>query len=190
MFLAPFAERELQRLKGKLHVECESWMESRRLHDPDELAARLNDLRALVLVIELDFVFQEVFEAAPNLKFVGICRASTDHVDIEAATANGVAVVNTPGRNAQAVAEHSLGLMLALARRIPEGHNYVKAGRWLNPLAPYVEMRGVELAGEDAGHRGARRYRTTIGGDGGINRHDVHRVRPLCGQSSVGRLAE
>ena len=151
LILAPFAERELQRLAGRLHVECESWMESGRLYDLDELAAKLNGLGASVLVIELDFVFQEVFEAVPNLKFVGICRAATNHVDIEAATVNGVVVVNTPGRNAQAVAEHALGLMLALARRIPESHSYVMEGRWLNPVGPYVELRGVELAGRTLG---------------------------------------
>ncbi len=141
----------MRRLSGRLDVEYDSWMESRRLHDPEELAVKLNGLGASVLVVELDFVFEEVFEAVRNLKFVGICRAATSHVDIEAATANGVAVVNTPGRNAQAVVEHALGLMLALARRIPEGHNYVTGGRWLNPVGPYVELRGVELAGRMLG---------------------------------------
>ena len=66
LVLAPFAELELQRLAGSLHIEYESWMDSRRLYDPDELAARLNDLRASVLVIELDFVFEEVFAAGPG----------------------------------------------------------------------------------------------------------------------------
>ena len=151
LILAPFAEGELRRLSAKLNVQYESWMESRRMLDPDKLASKLNDLGASVLVVELDFVFEEVFEAVPSLKFVGICRAATSHVDMEAATANGVAVVNTPGRNAQAVAEHALGLMLSLARRIPEGHSYVTGGRWLNPVEPYVEMRGVELGGRTLG---------------------------------------
>lgn len=151
LILAPFVESELRRLRARLYVEYESWMDSRRMHDPNELAARLNGLRASVLVVELDFVFEEVFEAVPSLKFVGICRAATSHVDIEAATANGVAVVNTPGRNAQAVAEHALGLMLSLARRIPEGHSYVTGGRWLNPVGAYAELRGVELGGRTLG---------------------------------------
>ena len=103
------------------------------------------------MVVEADFVFEEVFEAAPDLAFVGICRAATNQVDVDAATANGVAVVNTPGRNAEAVAEHALGLMLALARRIPESHNYVKRGRWTNPLGPYVGLRGLELSGRTLG---------------------------------------
>lgn len=151
LILAPFAEGELRRLGERLDIKYESWMDSRRMLDPDELAAKLNGLGASVLVVELDFVFEEVFEAVPDLKFVGICRAATNHVDIEMATANGVAVVNTPARNAQAVAEHALGLMLALARRIPEGHEYVRTGRWLNPLEPYVELRGVELGGRTLG---------------------------------------
>ena len=151
LVLAPFAEGELRRLRARLEVEYESWMDARRMHDLEELAARLNVLGTSVLVVELDFVFEEVFEAVPSLKFVGICRAATSHVDIEAATTKGVVVVNTPGRNAQAVAEHALGLMLSLARRIPDGHSYVTGGQWLNPVEPYVEMRGVELGGRTLG---------------------------------------
>ena len=151
LILAPFDELELRRLSGLLDVEYESWMDSLRMHDPDELAAKLNGMGASVLVVEVDFVFEEVFEAVPDLELVGICRAATNHVDIEAATANGVAVVNTPGRNAPAVAEHALGLMLALARRIPESHSYVVGGRWVNPLGPYVELRGLELSGRTLG---------------------------------------
>ncbi len=151
LILAPFSEVGLKRLADRVDVGYESWMDSGRLHDPDELAGRLNELGASILVIELDFVFEELFEAAPGLEFIGVCRAATNHVDIESATAHGVVVVNTPGRNAQAVAEHALGLMLALARRIPESHSYVLEGRWVNPAAPYVEMRGLELAGRTLG---------------------------------------
>ena len=151
LILAPFAERELGRLAGRLYVEYESWMLSRRILDPDELAARLNGLEASILVMELDFVFQDVFEAVPSLEFVGTCRGTASHVDIEAATANGVTVVNTPGRNAQAVAEHAIGLMMALSRRILESHSYVVGRRWLNPVEPYIELRGVELAGKKLG---------------------------------------
>ncbi len=151
MILAPFSDQGLRRLAGRVDADYESWMDSGRIHDPEELVAKLNERRASILVIEVDFVFEEVFEAAPHLEFVGICRAATNHVDMESATAHVVVVVNTPGRNAQAVAEHSLGLMLALARRIPEGHNYVMGGRWVNPVGPYVELRGMELAGRTLG---------------------------------------
>ena len=71
LFLAPFEGRELPRLTDRLHVECDSWMQSKRLVDPDTLFPKLNDLNALILVIEPDFVFQEVFEAVPTLNFLG-----------------------------------------------------------------------------------------------------------------------
>ena len=151
LILAPFGETQLARLRGRIDVSYESWMETRELRDPEELGARLREEGFGILVVEVDFVFEEVFEAALGLGLVGVCRATTSHVDVDAATRHGVLVVNTPGRNAQAVAEHALGLMLSLARRIPEAHAYVKGRRWQNPLEPYLSLRGVELAGRTLG---------------------------------------
>ena len=76
LILAPFAKRELQRLAGKLHIEYESWMDSRRLHDPDELAAKLDGLGASVLVIELDFVFPRGVRGGPKPQFRGDLQGS------------------------------------------------------------------------------------------------------------------
>ena len=138
-------------MRARLDVTHESWMETRRLLDADEIVRRIADETIDVLVIETDFVFEEVFEEAKTLKLVGICRNATTHVDVEAATEHGVLVVNTPGRNAQAVAEHALGLMLALARKIHTGHAYVVSRGWDSPVEPYISMRGVELAGRTLG---------------------------------------
>ena len=151
LILAPFTSSCLETLRQSIEVTHESWLRSRRLYGPDKLASRLNEERVGILVIESDFVFEEVLEQVDSLRFVGICRGATNHVDVEAATRRGVVVVNTPGRNAQAVAEHALGLMLALARRIPAAHRYVAEGRWQNPVEPYLNMRGVELAGRTLG---------------------------------------
>ena len=151
LILAPFSAHALDRLRRRAHVDHESWFDTRRLYAPDELAGRINREGVGCLVVESDFVFDEVFERAPALGFVGVCRGSVGNVDVEAATRRGVLVVNTPGRNARAVAEHTLGLMLALARRIVEGHNYVARGRWQNPAEPYVAMRGTELGGKTLG---------------------------------------
>ena len=145
LILAPFSADALDRLRRRARVDHESWLDKRRLYAPDELAERIRRDGVGCLVVEPDFVFDEVFECAPALGFVGVCRGSVSSVDVEAATRSGVLVVNTPGRNARAVAEHTLGLMLALARRIVEGHNYVARGRWQNPFEPYVAMRGAEL---------------------------------------------
>jgi D-3-phosphoglycerate dehydrogenase len=151
LILAPFSADGLASLQGRVDVTHESWMETRRLQDPEALARRLGAEHTEILVIESDFVFEEVFAGAPGLAFVGVCRNATHHVDVDAATKHGVLVVNTPGRNAQAVAEHALGLMLALARRIPDAHALVSGGEWDDPVAPYISMRGVELAGKTLG---------------------------------------
>ena len=151
LILALFPAPQLDRLRGSIDVTYESWLDSRRLHSPEELAARLECESTEVLVVELDFVFDEVFDEAPSLRFVGVCRNATNQVDVDAATGHGVLVVNTPGRNARAVAEHALGLMLSLARRIPAAHAYVAGGRWANPMEPYMCMRGVELGGRTLG---------------------------------------
>ena len=164
LILAPFAEAQIERLRGRLSVDHRSWMETRRLTDPDELAAILNRGRVSVLVIESDFVFEEVFEQADCLRFVGVCRGATHHVDVEAATGRGVLVVNTPGRNARAVAEHALGLMIVLARRIAASHAYVAEGRWRDPVSPYISMRGVELRGRTLGVVGLGAVGRTLAG--------------------------
>ena len=132
-------------------VTHESWMDTLRLYDPDELAERINELSVTALIVESDFVFVETFEQVSTLRFVGVCRAATNHVDIDSATEHGIVVVNSPGRNSRAVAEHIFGLMLSLARQIPAGDRYVKQGRWSSPDEPYRTLRGVELGGRTLG---------------------------------------
>ena len=151
LILAPFDPLQLDRLRAAAPVEYESWLNTRALADPEELAARIRKSHISILVVEADFVFEETFDDAPGLRFVGVCRASTDHVDVEAATRHGIVVVNTPARNARAVAEHALGMMFALARRIPQAHAYAASGRWKNPVEPYISMRGIEIQGRTVG---------------------------------------
>lgn len=151
LVLAPFSDDALENLAGRLDVTYESWLQTLRIHDPYELADRLNDLGAAALIVETDFVFAETFEAADCLRFVGVCRAALNHVDVAAATDHGVVVVNAPARNDRAVAEHVLGLMLALARRIPEANRYVQEGHWQSPAEPYRTLRGIELGGRTLG---------------------------------------
>ena len=151
LILAPFESGHLLRLQPHLELVHRSWLDTRKLVAPDELAAELNSRGIAVLIVEADFVLDETIESADGLRLIGVCRTSTNAIDIESATAKGILVVNTPGRNAQAVAEHAVGLMLALARRVPSAHEYVRDGRWQHPMEPYVSMRGVELAGRTLG---------------------------------------
>jgi D-3-phosphoglycerate dehydrogenase len=147
LVLAPFSESSLASLEKVSHVTHESWTETRRIWEPQELGGRLNREGIDILIVEADFIFSEVFENAPNLKFAGLCRGTVNHVDLDAATENGVVVVNTPGRNAQAVAEMTFALMLSMTRQIPLLDCYVKRGQWRDPVDAYINYRGVELNG-------------------------------------------
>ena len=151
LVLAPFSPEGLAALERLGRVSYEPWTETRRLHDPEELGQRLEHGAFEALVVEADFLFQELFEAAPSLRFAALCRAALNQVDLEAATERGVVVVHTPGRNAQAVAELVLGLMLSLARHIPQANHYVHSNRWEEPAEPYTAFRGRELAGAALG---------------------------------------
>lgn len=151
LVLAPFSQEALEVLRDEVTVIYENWTDTRRLHSPEELAQRINLEGIRILVVEADFVFEEVFEQAPPLRFLGLCRGKSNHVDVEAATAHGVMVVNSPGRNAQAVAELTIGLMLCLARGIPRLDVYTRGGTWEDPVEPYISMRGIELSGRTLG---------------------------------------
>ena len=151
LVLAPFSDGGLAALREMGAAAYEPWTRTRRLFDPEELGARLTAEDVGALIVEADFLLEELFEAAPALRFAAVCRASLNHVDLEAATEHGVAVVHTPGRNAQAVAELALALMLALARRVAVAGAYAASGEWEDPIEPYTRFQGRELAGATLG---------------------------------------
>ena len=151
LILAPFSPSVIERLSRSLEVIYESWMDTRRLVPADELIDRIQGQDIEIVIIEADFIFREVFERGKKLKLVGACRGNVTHVDIEAATEHGVLVVNTPARNATAVAELTVGLMLALTRNIPKAHQMVSSGAWVDPTVCYSSFRGTELAGKTIG---------------------------------------
>jgi D-3-phosphoglycerate dehydrogenase len=151
LILAPFSEYYLARLRGKLDVVHESWLDTGVLQDPEELGRRLDAGNYQILIVEADFIFEEVFEAAPGLRLVGTCRNALNQIDVECATAHGVTVTHAPGRNTNAVVELTLGLMLSLARRIPAAHTFVSGGGWREPVVGYRRLRGREIAGSTVG---------------------------------------
>jgi D-3-phosphoglycerate dehydrogenase / 2-oxoglutarate reductase len=151
LVLAPFSAHCLERLRTRLDVAYESWLDSNTLQDPEALGGRLAAEDIGVLVVEADFVFEEVFEAAPGLRLVGVCRNALNQVDVPSATAHGVAVCHAPGRNTNAVAEMTLGLMLSLARSIPQAATLVAGAGWRDPSVGYRLFRGREIAGATVG---------------------------------------
>ena len=122
LITAPFCPNSLKRLKKSVEVIYENWEEPKKLHSPEELIDRIQKQDIGILITEAEFVTRDVFEKATKLRFLGNTRGSVTQVDIEAATEHGVPVVNTPARNAIAVAEMAVGLMLSLVRNVPAAH--------------------------------------------------------------------
>lgn len=93
---------------------------------------------------------ERVFERAPALKLVSVCRGGPVNVDLAAASKAGVAVTYAPGRNAAAAAEYAVGMILAALRRIPASDNELKQGSWRGDLYAYPQA-GIELEGSTVG---------------------------------------
>ncbi|MEX2264798.1 MAG: phosphoglycerate dehydrogenase [Bryobacteraceae bacterium] len=129
--------------------------------NPKDYARHLADCDALVVrsAVQVDAA---TLAKAPKLRVVGRAGVGVDNVDLEAATAAGVLVMNTPGGNAVSVAEHTLALMLAMARHIPQATASTKSGKWEKK-----KLLGNELRGKTLG----------IVGLGSIGREVVKRAR-------------
>lgn len=112
--------------------------------NPKEYTQHLHDAVAL-LVRSAVKVNAAVLAQAPLLKVIGRAGVGVDNVDLAAAAAAGVVVMNTPGGNAVAVAEHTLGFMLAMARSIPQASASTKSGKWEKKTFQGSELRGKTL---------------------------------------------
>src|SRR2546430_16585810 len=86
-----------------------------------------------------------LIQAAPRLKVIGRAGAGVDNIDVEAATRAGVLVVNAPSGNTIAATEHTMAMMLALARHIPQADQAVKAGPWERSRFLGFELRDKAL---------------------------------------------
>src|SRR5215475_13863828 len=119
LITASFDPAAKARLARHMDVVHEDWKERQSIYfDGTEFARRIADVGADVLIVEADLVHAEVLDACP-LRMIGVCRGEPVNVDLELATAKGIPVFHTPGRNADAVADLTVAFMLMLARRLP-----------------------------------------------------------------------
>jgi D-3-phosphoglycerate dehydrogenase len=132
--LSPAATRVLQAEPGWTIIES----------SPAEYRAHLAAADALIVRSAVK-VTAEVLEQAPNLRVIGRAGVGVDNVDLAAATERGVLVMNVPGGNAASVAEHTMALMLAMARSIPKADASTRAGRWEKRQFLGTELRGKTL---------------------------------------------
>jgi D-3-phosphoglycerate dehydrogenase len=111
---------------------------------PDELKALIGNYTALLVRSETQ-VTADVLAAATQLKIVGRAGVGVDNIDTEAATRRGIIVVNSPTGNIIAAAEHSIAMLMALARHIPAGTASMRAGKWEKSRLVGVELRNKVL---------------------------------------------
>ncbi len=109
-----------------------------------KLASQLASADALIVRSAVQ-VNEELLAKARKLRVIGRAGVGVDNIDLDAATRKGIAVMNTPGANAVAVAEHTLAMMLAMARHIGRANELMHAGRWEKKSLQGTELRGKTL---------------------------------------------
>ena len=140
----PIAEAGIDLLRERFQVDVDG---------ESALPERIGDYDALI-IRSATKVTADLLERARRLKVIGRAGVGVDNVDVEAATRRGIVVANAPESTVISAAEHTIGLLVALARNIPQAHAALKQGRW--ERGPYG---GVELADKTLGvlgWRGAR----------------------------------
>lgn len=118
------------------------------LGEPGEMADFIAD--AEVLIDHLAPVTAGMLDRLPALKFIAVSRGGPVNIDMAAARARGIKVVNAPGRNASAVAEFTIGMILTETRLITKGHTALSQGRWRGELYR-ADLTGDELCNQTVG---------------------------------------
>ena len=149
---APFRGEGMTTLQSLADVVYDPWIEHvpLRLYDGPKLAARIEAEGADILVVESDFVTEPVYDLP--LRLIGSCRGDPNNIDIEAATKAGIPVLRAPGRNADAVAELTMGLLFAVNRSLVPADHDVRTGEvYSGGKIPYQRYRAWEIAGQTVG---------------------------------------
>lgn len=111
---------------------------------PEELISIIGGYEALVVRSQTQ-VTAEVIEAGKKLQVIARAGVGVDNIDVDEATQHGIVVVNAPTANTTAAAEHTLGLILSLARHIPQANATLKAGVWQRNKFMGIELKGKTL---------------------------------------------
>jgi D-3-phosphoglycerate dehydrogenase len=115
--------------------------------DPKTLIDRLREADVALNIRGRTLFTAEALGACPKLKLISIWGTGTDNVDLPAAAARGVTVTNTPGANAVAVAEHTVALMLAVAKQLVPADQAMRQGGWPRNLVPQLRGKRLGLVG-------------------------------------------
>ncbi|MGN6336630.1 NAD(P)-dependent oxidoreductase [Mycobacterium sp.] len=149
---APLRGPGFAKLRQLADVVYDPWIEQTplRIYGPEQLAERITGESAEIVVVESDSVRGPVFDL--GLRAIASTRGDPNNVDIAGATAAGIPVLNTPARNADAVAEMTVALLLAATRHLLTADADVRSGNvFRDGSIPYQRFRAAEIAGLTAG---------------------------------------
>ncbi len=128
---------------------------------PEQLLEKASDADAII-VRSATKITKEVIDAAKKLKVIGRAGVGVDNIDLDAATARGIIVVNAPEATSITVAEHTMGLMLAMARKIPFAASSMKSGKWEKKKFMGMELRDKTLGVLGLGRIGSEVVRRAL----------------------------
>ncbi|WP_329886200.1 2-hydroxyacid dehydrogenase [Pseudoramibacter faecis] len=169
-FTAEYDEEALKPLYDIGEVVKDGWAIGKAKMTEEEFAEKSKD--ADIIITSYDDVTKKVIDGASKLKLIAVTRATPVNVDIEAAEVKNIPIIYTPGRNSDTAAEMTIGLMLAIARKIPMAHMALKQGQYtadpeyhketkeglkvdmiwdMNPGSPYVVFKETQLKGKTLG---------------------------------------
>jgi autoinducer 2 (AI-2) kinase len=152
LITASFHEQGLSILRKYADIVYEDWRMTKRVYWGAELREKIKQVKANAIIVEADAVTEEVVDGLP-LKFIGCARDAPNEIDVEAATRRKVPVFYAPGRNAEAVADLTILLILAQARKLVAIDRALKSGSvQVDDVAQLAEMQ-ESLQGFELGPR-------------------------------------
>ena len=140
------------------HCDLEVW-DDFMPPDYEIITAKMSDLAGLLCLLT-DRIDRQLMDAGPNLKVISNMAVGFDNIDIEAATQRGIPVGNTPGVLTETTADFAFALLMAAARRIAEGRQYVQEGKW-RTWHPTV-LAGQDIFGATLGIIGSGRIGAAV----------------------------
>ena len=142
--------KEILEATGKINVVVDN---DKATSDPEVLSKIIGEFHGLAIRSGTQ-VTEEVLKNAGQLKVIGRAGIGVDNIDVASATKHGIVVMNAPGGNTITTAEHTISLMLALARNIPQGTASIRDGKWVKKKLAGIEITGKTLGIIGLGHIG------------------------------------
>ena len=151
LYTAPFDKGYLNLISNHVGKVIPGVPEEDRLLGRDEMVSLLNHHRPQGIIVEVNVLDREILDQVNFLEVIAVCRSGTNNIDLQAATEKGILVINTPGRNAVAVAEWTVALMINIARNFYQGAHLIQTRSWMDMVKTCYDLEGYELAGRTVG---------------------------------------